>query len=542
MALLMLASVRGIAQNTYTMITSASGLEEGAQYILVGFDDDGNAYAMSYQKSNNRHAVTVTNQGGQITAVVATDPNSQTEPFEFTLGGNAGAWTLFDPLKNGYLYAPGGGNYLRTQTNLNENGKWSITFESDGGSIPVSNGGVEQSYMRFNINSSSGGTPLFGCYKESSSISALVYFFKAGAATPDPEPTNYPTGFNATVNGVDVTVNWTDATGAQLPHKYLVLASKTVLTTLPQDGVTYPNDPLTQNVAYGVQTATFRNLDGNSNYYFYIFPYTNSGQNIDYKTDGNYPSATAHTADITYLLNEDFELDSLGVFTAFDMYGGQSWHAASHSNNYYAYMNGYANGSAHENEDWLISPAMSGSFQSITLQFLSAMSFSGPALELKISGDYDGVSEPTEFDWIDLTDLFDWSGGDFAWVESGVVNITNFVGEPFYIAFVYRSSDSGAAAWEIDEVKVIANGPLAVAEKPEAKFVVSPNPASDNVRFELQAEAQVSVYDLSGRMVVESRMGAGASEMNVSGLDNGVYFLSVIYADGTKEVARFVKF
>ena len=539
MAMLMLVSARGMAQNTYTMITSASGLEEGAQYILVGYDDDGNAYAMSYQKSNNRHAVSISDQGGVVTATVATDPNSQTEPFEFTLGGSTGAWTIYDPLKNGYLYAPGGGNYLKTQTNLTDNGKWTITFDGTGGSIPVSNGGVEQCYMRFNPNN---GTPLFGCYKESSTVNALVYFFKAGSATPDPEPTNYPTGFTANVSGVDVTLTWNDATGAQLPHKYLVLASTSSTVALPQDGTVYPNDNLTRNVPYGEQTVTFDNLSSNTNYHFFIFPYTNSGSNINYKTDGNYPTATAHTPNVTYLLNEVFEGEDLGTFSVYDMYGEQSWHHAIYEGNGYAYMNGYASGAPHANEDWLISPAISGSYQTITLRFRTAKNYVGNDLLLMISTDYDGVSEPTDFEWEELTDMFDWSTGGYEWVESGEVNITNYTGQQFYIAFVYTSTDEIAAAWQVDDVKVMGQGLVSVAENAEERLAVTPNPANESIRFELQSEAQVAVYDLSGRMIVESRMGAGASQLNVSGLDNGVYFLSVSYADGTKEVARFVKF
>ena len=120
LALMLVFSARSFAQTTYTMITSASGLEAGAKYILVGFDDDGNAYAMSYQKTNNRHAIAVSEAGGTITTTVATDPDSQTEVFEFELGGSTGEWTIYDPLKDGYLNAPGGGNYLKTQSTLTE--------------------------------------------------------------------------------------------------------------------------------------------------------------------------------------------------------------------------------------------------------------------------------------------------------------------------------------------------------------------------------------------------------------------------------------
>ncbi len=245
LAVLMIASAVGYAQTTYTLVTSANGLEAGAEYLIVGFNEDGSAYAMGYQKTNNRHAVTVTATNGTILAVVASDVNSQTDPFAFTLGGSTGAWTLFDPLKEGYLNAPGGGNYLKTQTELTDNGRWTIDIADDGSCMPVSNGGVEQCYMRYNPNSS--GNPLFSCYKESSSVNNPVYFFKAGETVVNPEPTNYPTAFAASVSGLNIDLTWTDATGEQLPYKYLVLAS-TGNITVPVDGTPVDNGDMAINV------------------------------------------------------------------------------------------------------------------------------------------------------------------------------------------------------------------------------------------------------------------------------------------------------
>ena len=148
-----------MAQSTYTMIASESELNAGDKVILVGFDNDGNAFVMSYQKSNNRHAVAIDVTGGTITTTVATSASSQTDPFELTVGGASGAWTFFDALNNGYLYAPGGGNYLKTQSTLDDKGQWDLEIEEDGFK-PVSNGGVEQNIMRYNVTST-----LFGCYK-----------------------------------------------------------------------------------------------------------------------------------------------------------------------------------------------------------------------------------------------------------------------------------------------------------------------------------------------------------------------------------------
>ena len=538
----LLLSLSGIAQTTYTMVNSASQLEAGAKYVLVGYDNDGQAFIMSYQKSNNRHALAIDEAGGVITATVATDPSQQDAPFEFTLDGAPGAWTIYDPLNNGYLYAAGGGNYLRTQTDLTDNGRWTITDGDEGGMVPVSNGGVEQCYMRYNITST-----LFGCYKESSNVAAPVYFFKAGgAAEPDPEPSNYPTDFYYLGVGTDIILTWTDATGAQLPHKYLVLAS-TDNITVPTDGIPVADGILAKNVPYGTQVAEFTGLQGGTTYHFAIFPYTNSGSNIDYKTDSNYPIVTATTEEIYTLLFEDFDED-LGVFTAYDMYGDQGWHQGSYQGTTYAVCNGYANQTYNENEDWLISPAISSNgYQDAILSFRTAMKFDGDPLQVKVSVDYDGQSEPTDFDWVDITDAFDFSTGNYEWVESGEVDIWGILdgyalGYPdFYVAFVYKSSSESASSWEIDYVKVVSYGAEAVEENNQT-IGLYPNPAREQVSFTLESDAQVSIFDVTGRKVSETECKAGQTQLDVNELVNGVYFVNFRFADGTSAVSKFVKF
>ena len=538
----LLLSLSGIAQTTYTMVNSASQLEAGAKYVLVGYDNDGQAFIMGYQKSNNRHALAIDENGGVITVTVATDPSQQEAPFEFTLDGAPGAWTIYDPLNNGYLYAAGGGNYLRTQTDLTDNGRWTITDGDEGGMVPVSNGGVEQCYMRYNITST-----LFGCYKESSNVAAPVYFFKAGgAAEPDPEPSNYPTDFYYLGAGTDVILTWTDATGAQLPHKYLVLAS-TGNITVPTDGTPVADGILAKNVPYGTQVAEFTGLQGGTTYHFAIFPYTNSGSNIDYKTDGDYPTLTATTEEIYTLLFEDFNED-LGVFTAYDMYGDQGWHQGSYQGTTYAVCNGYANQTYNENEDWLISPAISSNgYQDAILSFRTAMKFDGAPLQVKVSVDYDGQSEPTDFDWVDITDAFDYSTGNYEWVESGEVDIWGILdgyalGYPdFYVAFVYKSTSESASSWEIDYVKVVSFGTEAVEENNQT-IGLYPNPAREQVSFTLESDAQVSIFDMTGRKVSETECKAGQAQLDVNELVNGVYFVNFRFADGTSAVSKFVKF
>lgn len=539
---IVLMGVGAMAQTTYTKITSESALSAGDKVLLVGIDDEGQAWAMSYQKTNNRKAIAVDMIGDEIIATVATDPSNQTDPFEITIGGGVGEWTFFDELNNGYLYAPGGGNYLKTQANLDDKGKWTLPMDGEG-FAPTSNGGVEQCIMRYNPNATN-NDPLFGCYKSSSNVTGLVYVFKAGGTTINPEPSNYPTNVWAEVQGTDVTIHWIDATGNQLPSKYLVVGAMGNIS-VPVDGNPVPDGELAKNVNYGVQQVAFSGLDGNTTYHFAIFPYTNGGTNIDYKTDGNYPTVHVTTEAVFTLLDEDFNND-LGSFTAYSVLGDQEWHQASYNGVTYANMNGYASGAAHANEDWLISPEIpfNRMFDAYVLEFSTAMKFDGNPLLVKVSSDFNG-GEPSDGYWVDITDNFNFSTGDYTWVESGRYDLTDDLTNQlgfFHIAFVYICDDAAASSWEIDYVKVTGENGVSVDENAATTVSVYPNPARDVVSFNLESDAQVSVIDITGRVVSTMNMAAGQGQCQVSNLENGVYFLNIRYADGKKEVARFVKF
>lgn len=542
---MLLLSVSGFAQTTYTKVTSASGLEAGANYLIVAHHDDLGVLAMGYQKTNNRHAVVVSENGDAITVTPGTDPTSETDVFQITLGGNAGAWTLYDEVKGGYLYAASSSsNNLKTQTTLDANGQWDIAFNADGTAEVVAQGENERNNMRFNPNTQN-NAPLFSCYAEASNIDTRVSFYKAGGgSTPDPEPSNYPTQFTALADGVDAYVVWEDATGAQLPSKYLVLAS-TGSITVPVDGTPVPDSDLAKNVPYGLNGIVFEGLQPNTTYHFAIFPYTNSGANIDYKTDGSYPTATATTEEVYVLLYEDFD-DGLGVFTAYSAYGDQEWHQGTHQGTTYANMNGYAEGAAHQNEDWLIGfvEIPNGiSFNEIWVDFSTAMKFDGDPLRVAISTDYDGISDPSDFEWEDITDAFDYSTGNYEWVESGVFDVADIVaGHSFYIAFIYTSNDESAASWEIDYVRVIGQDMVGVNENEATMVSLYPNPANEQVSFVLDSDAQVSVFDMTGRKVSMVNVAAGNAQLNVSELESGVYFVNFRYANGSTAVSKFVKF
>ena len=528
-----------MAQTTYTKVTSASELEAGEQYLIVGYNENLGYCAMSYQKTANRHAILVSENGGTITVVPATDPANQTDAFEITLGGSNGAWTFFDELNNGYLYAASStANQLKTQATLDANGQWAIVFDADGNAEVTAQGENTRNIMRFNENSSN-GTPLFSCYNSSSSINVPVMFYKAGGAPVIyPEPSNYPTTFYPVVDAEGVTLHWTDATGAQLPQKYLILASTNGIT-VPVDGVPVDNGDLAKNVNYGVGTVTFNELESGMTYQFAIFPYTNSGSNIDYKTDGNYPNAAITMPTVNELFYEGFDAD-LGQFSAYNSIGEQVWHQASYNSVNYANMNGYADGAAHENMDWLISPNIAMA-ESVYLDFRTAMKFEGEPLHVLVSADYQDGENPEDANWDDITDLFEYSTGNYTWVESGVVDITEVIaslqssGNTFRVAFLYISTDEAASSWEIDYVRVV-NVVYSVEENEVVSFNLYPNPANSNINIVAERDAKVQVIDMTGRMVMEINVVEGENAINVADLASGVYFVKM-----NDTVVKFVK-
>lgn len=536
-ALLFLAVVliglSAMAQTTtYTKVTSASQLSAGDKVILVGIRDDGTGLVMSYQKSNNRHAIELGVVGNEITLSPASDPNSQDEAFEMTMGQSNGAWTFFDELKNGYLYAPGGGNYLKTQNSLDAKGEWTLGMDGEG-FVPTSNGGVEQNIMRYNNTST-----LFGCYKESSNINGLVYIYKGGTPTIDPEPSNYPTNFHATLDITKVTLEWTASTGAQLPRGYVVIGS-TGSITVPTDGNPVENDidPSNGHVAYNVTDtdAYFEGLTPNTTWHFAIFPFTNSGDNIDYKTDGSYPTTSITTQNVECIFASDFAA-GLAPFMAYNVIGDQEWGTGTYNNIPYAKMTGYASQVNNANEDWLITPNLinGGAYSTLTIAFMNAYKFEGNALECLYSTEYDGMSDPNEFNWIDITSNFSWSTGDYVWANTNYTMNTSGM-NVLYIAFRYTSTETAASTWEVAEFKVYT-GYDAVEENEAVKFNLYPNPANSIVKIEAEAAAEAQIIDMTGRVVMNVNVNAGENTVNVAELANGVYFVKI---DGS--VVKFIK-
>lgn len=138
--------------------------------------------------------------------------------------------------------------------------------------------------------------------------------------------------------------------------------------------------------------------------------------------------------------------------------GNHNWTVSDQGStgNFYGIASGWTGSSASQTDLWLISPAVDlSSATSPGLSFRNARNFNGPSLQLMVSTDYDGTSNPAQQGtWIDYTSFSAWSTGAFAWVESGVIPLTQFNGQSnFRIAFRYGSTTQ-AATWEVDDIRI----------------------------------------------------------------------------------------
>jgi len=351
-----------------------------------------------------------------------------------------------------------------------------------------------------------------------------------GSFNPDPEPSNFPTAFSGLAIDFSAELTWIDATGDQLPAAYLILASDNDDISLPEDGTPIADDldfsdgQGALNVDYNVMSALFSGLMSAQTYYFKIFPYTNSGQYIDFKTDGTPPSTNVDTPDLIVINSEDFEDQTLGSWMQYSVSGDQLWYADSFGGDNFAKMSGFS-GQPNLNEDWLISPALNlNAYSNETFSFRTAMNYDGPALELKVSTDYDGTSDPNIAEWVDLTANF--SPGGWEWAESGNIDLSSFNADEVHVAFVYYSTDSEAATWEVDDILLTGEDNVGIYDEMLFEFSIYPNPASDLIYVKTgDMDVDISIYNMCGAIVKEETKLSNDFSVDISGLQKGIYIV-----------------
>ena len=296
----------------------------------------------------------------------------------------------------------------------------------------------------------------------------------------DPEPTNYPTNFRDTAHALVMIARWAEDTiGPDFPSGYLLYGSKEGYTApVPVDGIPVDDDldwsdcVVAINRLAGMSVYDFTNLETATAYTVKIYPYSNTGAVIDYKTDGSVPEAYAETVDANIIHAEDFEGTSIS-WTGYNVTGVDEWDFPLFNGKTTAKVDGNSGGSFHVNEDWLISPALDlSSFNNAFFSFQNIRSLDGPLLELKVSTNYDGSSDPNTATWVDLTSMATWSEGNYQAAVTEDLDLTAFVGGTAYIAFKYTSTDTEGVLYKLDNFQVYSYNPFINVSDPNGGEII----------------------------------------------------------------------
>ena len=117
----------------------------------------------------------------------------------------------------------------------------------------------------------------------------------------------------------------------------------------------------------------------------------------------------------------------------------------------------YDNGSNYACESWLVSPLVDLTAATAPyLTFDNVTRYTGDPLELLISTDYDGSSNPNiQGTWQNITSsvpVWDIESGDWTFVNSGNIDLSAYSSSTTTIAFKYVGSDFDGSTWELDNI------------------------------------------------------------------------------------------
>lgn len=183
--ILAIGSISTYAQQTYTLVTSNSELVSGGKYLIVSTATSGSGYALGLQNANNRASVAITVSSNSISTTAAT-ATTDTKPFEITLGGSTGTWTLYDAVNATYLRPRTGANNGLQGNTVSQN--WTISVAGTGIATMTCENTTTypRNILRFN---STNVPPIFACYSTGQSD---VYLYKLSAPTQAATPTFNP--------------------------------------------------------------------------------------------------------------------------------------------------------------------------------------------------------------------------------------------------------------------------------------------------------------------------------------------------------------
>ena len=263
---------------------------------------------------------------------------------------------------------------------------------------------------------------------------------------------------------IDVTPAENHAPVAVAGDDFEVMATETGFVTVALDGsASYDidGDALTYSwMLDAIEVATTASFDYELGVGVFTFTLTVNDGEFD-ASDDVLVTITEYVVPPTTILFEDFEV-SEGGFTSYSVASDKDWYRSSYSGNYFMKISGY--GGDTFSDDWLYTPAMNFDlFTDEILSFGTMANYDGPVLQVKVSNDFVG-GDPAGATWTDLSG-FALSAGDYAYVESGDIDVSGFDGLVTF-AFHYLTDETGSTTWEVDDVLVTGYAAEVMAATP----------------------------------------------------------------------------
>ena len=162
----------------------------------------------------------------------------------------------------------------------------------------------------------------------------------------------------------------------------------------------------------------------------------------------------------------------------------------------------------------------------------------------KLFASYTGDGGRTWAPQIQLTDAFTWSLSEFVYTQAAVVGTTLVIASQMdYCPGTFVQGDDPDATdnlyqgltFELNDLFDGVGVPEVVSHN--THMSVYPNPAADQIGVTLSQNADITIYNMMGQVVMTAEGHAGANTINISNLTAGIYFVNA----GTETQKLIVK-
>jgi len=234
---------------------------------------------------------------------------------------------------------------------------------------------------------------------------------------------------------------------------------------------------------------------------------------------------------------------AIGAFVMYNVSGTKTWRCTltGHEDSAAVSMSGgVAVAVSKANEDWLIS-AEPYDFSAMTkpvLSFWQRRRFDGNITRaIKISTNYIAGTAPDSATWtiLQVQDM-SYAPAEDIWTQVNGIDLTDFKGTPFHLAFTYACDTSGAYELSYDDIKVEDN-PLGIIT-PSSRHIglkVLGEAASGTIHLGIDlteaGNLNIQMYDMTGRIVCKQntrgKPGNQRVTLNNINVPEGIYFIKV---------------